>query len=42
MEEREPTIKILYENTKAPVNQVWLTFPQREVRAENARSDQRP
>ena len=27
MEEREPTIKILYENTKAPVNQVWLTFP---------------
>ena len=27
MEEREPVIKILYENTKAPVNQVWLTFP---------------
>lgn len=27
MEEGEPTIKILYENTKKPVNQVWLTFP---------------
>ena len=27
MEEREPTIKILYENTKVPVNQVWITFP---------------
>ena len=27
MEEREPTIKILYENTEKPVNQMWLTFP---------------
>ena len=27
MEEREPVIKILYENTTRPVNQVWLTFP---------------
>ncbi len=27
MEEREPIIKILYENTTRPVNQVWLTFP---------------
>ena len=27
MEEREPTIKILYENTEKPINQMWLTFP---------------
>lgn len=27
MEERKPTLKILYENTEKPVNQVWLTFP---------------
>lgn len=27
MEEREPVIKILYENTTRPINQVWLTFP---------------
>lgn len=27
MQEREPIIKILYENTEKPVNQVWLTFP---------------
>ena len=27
MEEREPTIKILYENTTRPVNRVLLTFP---------------
>lgn len=27
MEEREPVIKILYENTTRPVNRVLLTFP---------------
>lgn len=27
MEEREPTIKILYKNTTRPVNRVLLTFP---------------
>jgi hypothetical protein len=27
MEERKPILKILYENTEKPVNQVWLTFP---------------
>lgn len=27
MEERKPILKILYENTQTPVNQVWLTFP---------------
>lgn len=27
MQEREPIIKILYENTEKPINQVWLTFP---------------
>lgn len=26
MEERKPILKILYENTKKPVNHVWLTF----------------
>lgn len=43
MEERKPTLKILYENTEKPVNQVWLTFPfsDRETRAEDARIDKR-
>ena len=27
MEERKPILKILYENTEKPVNQIWLTFP---------------
>ena len=27
MEERKSILKIPYENTQKPVNQVWLTFP---------------
>lgn len=27
MEQKVPTIRILYENTEKPVNQVWLSFP---------------